>query len=67
MKHYTARYLKGLPTLCVGQSDSLKIEKATERVWLARTGVADGEPYENRISHERLIDGRWETVESYPG
>lgn len=34
--------LAALPTLSVGQADSLKIDTATVRVWLARVGPADG-------------------------
>ena len=67
MTRYTARELKDLPTLAQGQADNLKIDTGTERVWLCRCGIADGMPYNNAITIERLIDGRWQTVQQYPG
>ena len=64
---YTAEQLRELPTLAVGQADDLKIDTGDERIWLSRCGVADGMPTENTIFVERLIDGRWITVETYEG
>ena len=64
---YTARDLVDLPTLSVGQADNLKVDDGTERVWLSRCGKADGMPYDNQITVERLRDGRWVTVSTYPG
>lgn len=52
-----------LPTLCVSQADNLKIETETKRVWLSRTGIEDGEPCDNKVTIEILIDERWITVE----
>lgn len=64
---YTAKYLKGLPTICTGQAENLKVETAAKRVWLSRCTVDDGEPYNDRVRVERLRGGRWETDEEYPG
>ena len=64
---YDATDLEAMPTLSTGQSDNLKVDDGTERVWLSRCTVADGEPYNNRITHEHLRNGRWEEGESYPG
>ena len=52
--------LQSMPTLCVGQSDDLKIETPTLRVWVSRCGVADGACCEGHISVEKLADGRWQ-------
>jgi len=52
-------YLKSLPTLTTGQADDLKIEEEYTRVWLSRCTVLDGEPYNNKVTVERLINGRW--------
>jgi hypothetical protein len=52
---YTADEIRDLPTLCVGQCCSLKIDTGTMRVWLCRVG--DG------VSIERYRDGRWTVVE----
>lgn len=71
--NYTLEELQALPTLAQGQTDNLKVEFASmgreidTRVWLARTGVEDGEPYDNRVSIEKLRDGAWVEVESFPG
>lgn len=53
---YTPKDLQDLPTLCVGQCCSLKIEEPTVRVWLCR--VAGGVT----VEHYRAKTGRWETV-----
>lgn len=62
---YTLKELKALPTLSTGQADSLKIETANTRVWLSRCTVEDGEPYDNKVTVEKLRKGRWETAEEY--
>lgn len=62
---YTAAALKAMPTLAVGQADDLKVDEDGERVWLARTAIADGEPYDDKITIERLENGRWVVVEEY--
>jgi hypothetical protein len=67
MPRYTADELRSLPTLSVAQADNLKIDTGTERVWLSRCGIEDGEPYDDKITIERLRGGRWVTIEEYPG
>ena len=62
---YSLTYLKRRPTLSVGQTDDLKIETPSRRVWLARTGVQDGEPFNNRVSIEELSNNGWKIVEDY--
>lgn len=62
---YKLAELEALPTLSVSQSDDLKVDTGTRRVWLARTGVADGEPYENRVTVEEYDGDRWNTTEEY--
>lgn len=47
----TNEELAKLPTLCVGQRCSLKMDDGAERVWLCR--VAGG------ITVERLVAGCW--------
>lgn len=64
---YTTDDLRRLPTLCVGQADSLKIDNGKTRVWLCRCGIADGMPYDNAVTIEKLIDGQWTEVEQYEG
>lgn len=51
---YAPSDLESLPTLCVGQCCSLKIETPTMRVWLCR--VAGG------VTIERYRNGQWTVV-----
>lgn len=62
---YSLDELEKLPTLCIGQADNLKIETESERVWLSRCGIEDGEPYDNKVSIETLINGSWVTSDVY--
>ena len=54
---YTLAELEALPTLSVAQCDDLKIETEDTRVWLSRLGVEDGEPYNNKVTIEKLVGG----------
>ncbi len=64
---YSAAELSRMPTLFTSQADDLKVDEDGIRVWLARTTVADGEPYDNKITVEAFENGRWEVIEEYPG
>lgn len=64
---WTAQTLKRRRTLAVGQTCNLKVDTGTTRIWLARTGVRDGEPYNNKVTIEKLVDGHWIIVDVYPG
>lgn len=64
---WTARHLARLPTLATGQADDLKVDTGTERVWLSRCTMDDGEPCDNKVTVERLEGGRWVEVEFYHG
>ena len=66
-RNFTADDLRDRPTLSTGQADDLKIDTGSTRVWLCRCGVADGMPYDDAITVEHLIDGRWVEVEQYAG
>jgi len=62
---YTLKELESLPTLSVGQAEDLKIERGGTRVWLSRCSKADGEPYNNKVTVEQYLKGRWVTVRTY--
>lgn len=62
---YGLAELQRLPTLSTGQADDLKIDDEETRVWLSRCTVADGEPYNNKVTIERLTDGRWVVADTY--
>lgn len=64
---WTGRELASMPTLATSQSSDLKVDEDGVRFWLARTNVEDGEPYEQTVHVEQLIDGRWEPLETYDG
>lgn len=63
----SAADLADKPTLAVGQADNLKIDTGQTRYWLCRCGIEDGMEWENTVTVERLINGRWETVDTYDG
>lgn len=56
---YSAEELKGMETLRQVNGAELKIETASLRVWLEVDDVT--------ITVEKLIDGRWRTVDVYQG
>ena len=62
---HTIKELEAMSTLCVGQADSLKVDLGHIRVWLSRCTVADGEPYDNKVTIEQLVDGVWTDVLTY--
>jgi hypothetical protein len=55
--------LEALPVITQGQADDLLIESDSERVWLSRCTVDDGEPWNNKVTIERYIGRRWVEVE----
>lgn len=57
--------LEAMPTLAVGQADNLKVDTGSTRVWLSRCTVEDGEPFDNKVTVERIKDGRWTEIEAY--
>lgn len=65
MSKYKLAELKALPTLAVGQADDLKIATSTMRVWLSRMTRADGAPFENVVTEEKLVDGRWKVTGTF--
>lgn len=62
---YSLAEIESMPTINQGWTDNLKIDTGTERVWLSRLTVEDGNPYNNQVTVERLTDGCWKTVEEY--
>lgn len=61
----TLHDLQSLPTLAVGQTDDLKFDNGEKRVWLSRMTVADGMPYDNQVTVEILVRGRWVILDQY--
>lgn len=50
------------PTISQGQTDDLIGQVEGYRLWRSRMGVEDGMPYDNQLTIEKLINGKWETV-----
>lgn len=65
MKKYTLRELQAMETIEQGHTDNLKIKTEDTKVWLSRMTVEDGMPYNNMVTVEKLINGKWETIEEY--
>lgn len=54
---YTAEELKSVGTLHQTNGAELKVETGSLRIWL--------EADDTTITVEKLVDGRWRTVETY--
>lgn len=77
MRFPSTRELEEHPVIAQGQADDLHIENVNGesptfegvRIWLSRTGVADGEPYENTVTIEVKDYGsnNWQELYVYDG
>lgn len=65
MKRFTLAELESMETRFAGHTDDMKYHDGTYQVWLSRMTVADGEPYNNKVTVERLEAGRWVLVDEY--
>ena len=63
----SAALLSEMETISTAQADDLKLDTGNFRYWLSRCTVADGEPYDNKVTIEELIDGRWIKHSHYQG
>ena len=62
---YTLAELQALPTLVRAWTSDLKATSKTKRVWLSRMTVADGEPYNNKVTVELYANGSWNPILTY--
>jgi hypothetical protein len=62
---HTLAQLRALPTLSQGHFDNLKVEADGIRVWLSRCTMADGEPYDNKVTVEVIRNGVWTEHRTY--
>ena len=65
MNLYSLAELQGRPTLSQSHCEDLKVQTDDMRVWLSRMTVDDGAAYDNEVTIERLVDGRWRKVSTY--
>jgi hypothetical protein len=63
----SASELDGIDTIMSGWNADLKIDNGVTRVWVARTGLDDGEPYESTVYVETNRDGVWTDFGHYDG
>jgi hypothetical protein len=64
-KHYSLAQLQRMPTLESGHTDNLKFRSPTFKVWLSRMTKEDGMPYDNQVTVEHLVKGKWVTRSVY--
>lgn len=58
--------LEDMPTLSQGQNDDLKIDNFDgERVWLCRSSMADGMPWDHMVTVEHYDGQRWTETEHW--
>jgi len=62
---YSLADLKAAETLGSAQYDNLKFDDGQTRVWLSRMTRADGAPYNNQVTVEKLQGGKWVTTDEY--
>ena len=62
---YALEDLERRATIYQGHFADLKLDGETERVWLSRMTIEDGEPYNNKVTVERLENGRWVEAREY--
>jgi hypothetical protein len=65
MRRFSLKELENMPVQHQGHFDNIMIDKKDYRVALSRMTVEDGMPYNNQVTHERLFNGVWETVDQY--
>lgn len=57
---WTRDQLLAMPTIRSNQSEDLKVESETERIWVSRLTKRDGAAVSNRIIvQHRLKNGEW--------
>jgi hypothetical protein len=59
--------LESFPVLSQGWTDNLHVESRIHRVWLSRLTLEDEAPYENAVTVETLMYGRWTEIMVYDG
>ena len=70
---YTLEEIENMTTLEQSQFDDLKYQNDNYRIWLSRMTVADGQPYNNQITVEKLVrtgittGGKWKIIKQYEG
>lgn len=61
----SADELENMETIVQGHADDLKIDDGRFKVWLCRCGIEDGMPYDNAVTIETVIEGKYVEVLMY--
>lgn len=65
-REYSLAELEAMPTLHQGQTDDLKFDNQSVKVWLSRLTIEDGMPYNNQVTIEMYDDkGAWVISKKY--
>lgn len=62
---YTLTELENMPTITQGQFSNMKYDDGETKILLSRCTIEDGEPYNNKVTVEKLINGNWTITETY--
>lgn len=65
MRKYTLREIQAMPVVRQSQYDDVLFESERFRVWRSNMTIEDGAPYNNQITVEECMDGRWVIVMQY--
>jgi hypothetical protein len=65
MRKFSLSEICKMPTIQQGHFDNLVYQSETKRVWISRMTVEDGQPYNNQVTVEKLVDGNWVIKEQY--
>jgi len=65
MRKFSLKEICSMPVLKQGHFDNLVYESTTKRVWLSRMTIEDGMPFNNQVTIETLVQGKWEIKEQY--
>jgi hypothetical protein len=63
--NYKLNELEKLETISQSHAMNMKVKTNTMQVWLSRCTIADGEPYDNRVQIDKLINGVWTKDKEY--
>ena len=61
----SADELENMEAIVQGHADDLKIDDGRFKVWLCRCGIEDGMPYDNAVTIETVIEGKYVEVLMY--
>lgn len=64
-KKRTLREIRSMPIIRTSQYDDVLFENEKYRMWLSNMTVDDGAPYNDQVTVEEYIDGKWVIIMQY--